>query len=171
MKKIIIFSMIFILILLIGCQNKLIACTEEAKMCPDGSSVGRTGPNCEFAKCPDSTQIANPASTFCIENGGTLEIVNEASGQIGICTLSDGQKCEEWAYFRGECPSTNSADKATRCSDPRPEICTMEYIGVCGFFNESIKCIKYPCAATYATGCTACSDPKVAYWIDGECPK
>ncbi|MCX6823267.1 MAG: hypothetical protein NTX91_04745 [candidate division SR1 bacterium] len=28
------------------------ACTMEAKLCPDGSSVGRTGPNCEFAKCP-----------------------------------------------------------------------------------------------------------------------
>lgn len=28
------------------------ACTLEAKLCPDGSSVGRTGPNCEFAKCP-----------------------------------------------------------------------------------------------------------------------
>jgi hypothetical protein len=29
-----------------------VACTEEAKLCPDGSSVGRTGPNCEFAACP-----------------------------------------------------------------------------------------------------------------------
>ncbi len=28
------------------------ACTLEAKICPDGSSVGRTGPNCEFASCP-----------------------------------------------------------------------------------------------------------------------
>ncbi len=28
------------------------ACTMEAKICPDGSSVGRTGPNCEFEKCP-----------------------------------------------------------------------------------------------------------------------
>ena len=29
-----------------------VACTAEAKICPDGSSVGRTGPNCEFAECP-----------------------------------------------------------------------------------------------------------------------
>jgi hypothetical protein len=27
-------------------------CTQEAKQCPDGSYVGRTGPNCEFAACP-----------------------------------------------------------------------------------------------------------------------
>ena len=29
-----------------------VACTQEAKICPDGSSVGRTGPKCEFAACP-----------------------------------------------------------------------------------------------------------------------
>ncbi len=28
-------------------------CTLEAKICPDGTSVGRTGPNCEFAPCPE----------------------------------------------------------------------------------------------------------------------
>lgn len=33
---------------------KAVACTLEAKVCPDGSSVGRTGPNCEFSACPDS---------------------------------------------------------------------------------------------------------------------
>jgi len=29
-----------------------VACTMEAMLCPDGSAVGRTGPNCEFAPCP-----------------------------------------------------------------------------------------------------------------------
>jgi hypothetical protein len=29
-----------------------VACTEEAKLCPDGSYVGRTGPDCAFAACP-----------------------------------------------------------------------------------------------------------------------
>lgn len=28
------------------------ACTMEAKQCPDGSYVSRTGPNCEFTPCP-----------------------------------------------------------------------------------------------------------------------
>ena len=31
------------------------ACTLEAKVCPDGTSVGRVGPSCEFAECPTST--------------------------------------------------------------------------------------------------------------------
>lgn len=29
-----------------------VVCTMEAKLCPDGSYVGRTGPNCEFSPCP-----------------------------------------------------------------------------------------------------------------------
>ena len=33
--------------------NKIIACTMEAKLCPDGIAVGRIGSNCEFAACPE----------------------------------------------------------------------------------------------------------------------
>lgn len=29
-----------------------VGCTQEAMLCPDGSAVGRTGPNCSFAPCP-----------------------------------------------------------------------------------------------------------------------
>lgn len=35
--------------------NDMVACTMEAKQCPDGSFVGRSGPNCEFAPCPSQT--------------------------------------------------------------------------------------------------------------------
>jgi hypothetical protein len=35
-----------------GSMGKLKACTQEAKQCPDGSYVSRTGPNCEFQACP-----------------------------------------------------------------------------------------------------------------------
>lgn len=40
------------------------ACTEEAKVCPDGSSVGRTGPDCQFAECPagDAPADGEPAA-------------------------------------------------------------------------------------------------------------
>ncbi len=50
----------------------------------------------------ETTQVANPASVFCIENGGTLDIIEN----IGMCNLPDGTECEEWEYFRGTCPST-----------------------------------------------------------------
>ncbi len=47
-------------------QNQLVgqACTQEAKVCPDGSSVGRTGPSCEFAACP-TTRVT--LGTFSFE--------------------------------------------------------------------------------------------------------
>ena len=32
-----------------------VMCTMEAKLCPDGSYVGRSGPKCEFAACPTAT--------------------------------------------------------------------------------------------------------------------
>jgi hypothetical protein len=32
-------------------------CTDEARQCPDGSYVGRTAPNCEFAACPNSPTL------------------------------------------------------------------------------------------------------------------
>ncbi len=37
------------------------ACTQEAKQCPDGSYVGRTGPKCEFAPCPNVSPSPTPA--------------------------------------------------------------------------------------------------------------
>ncbi len=33
-------------------NTRIAACTLEARICPDGSAVGRIPPNCEFAPCP-----------------------------------------------------------------------------------------------------------------------
>src|SRR3989344_5945198 len=54
------------------------ACTMEAKLCPDGSYVGRTGPNCEFAKCPGEG------------NGGAMGTV---TGQVRIGPLCPVEPC------------------------------------------------------------------------------
>lgn len=40
-----------------------VVCTMEAKLCPDGSYVGRTGPNCEFSACPGATTTATTTGT------------------------------------------------------------------------------------------------------------
>ncbi len=53
--------------------------------------------------------IANPASVYCQEQGGTIKIVETEAGQQGICVLKDGTECDEWAFFRNECsPDSNS---------------------------------------------------------------
>lgn len=33
--------------------TEVVACTMDAKQCPDGSYVGRIAPFCEFAECPE----------------------------------------------------------------------------------------------------------------------
>ena len=39
-------------------DNNQVVCTMEAKLCPDGSYVGRSGPKCEFAACPGASDAA-----------------------------------------------------------------------------------------------------------------
>lgn len=50
-----------------------------------------------------SAQMANPASVYCENHGGALQIREAANGQVGICVFADNSECEEWAYMRGEC--------------------------------------------------------------------
>jgi DNA repair exonuclease SbcCD ATPase subunit len=45
-----------------------VTCSAEAKVCPDGSSVSRTGPNCEFALCPGETVRSTPIRDQVMEN-------------------------------------------------------------------------------------------------------
>jgi uncharacterized protein len=52
---------------------------------------------------------ANPASEYCDAMGGTLQIRDMPYGQVGFCILPDGAECEEWEYFRGECPAPEGA--------------------------------------------------------------
>jgi len=48
--------------------------------------------------------MPNPASIYCTQNGNKLEIHTADDGsQNGICIFPDGNTCDEWAYFRGEC--------------------------------------------------------------------
>jgi len=49
----------------------------------------------------------------------------------------------------------------TACTDPRPQICTMQYDPVCAKLEIGSK--------TYATDCTACSDHAVRGYYPGAC--
>jgi putative hemolysin len=98
--------------------------------------------------------LPNPASQYCIEKGGKLEMRKDAKGGIhGICIFPGNLQCEEWAMFRGECPlggidvkgfSTPGAvtcavkggkvlENETKCQLPSGKICQTEdlYQGTC----------------------------------------
>jgi putative hemolysin len=59
-----------------------------------------------FAQVQPPPQLANPASQNCATRGGTLKIERRPDGgQFGVCVFTDNYQCEEWAMFRGECPT------------------------------------------------------------------
>ncbi len=49
-----------------------IACTQEAKECPDGSYVSREGPNCEFAACSGGAPKACAADAKVCPDGSSV---------------------------------------------------------------------------------------------------
>lgn len=54
--------------------------------------------------CQAEANLPNPASVYCEENGGKLEIrEDESGGQVGYCLFEDGSECEEWAFYREAC--------------------------------------------------------------------
>ena len=54
-------------------EPEQVACTMEAMLCPDGSSVGRTGPKCEFSPCPTTTLDPNANWIEFISEGFTVK--------------------------------------------------------------------------------------------------
>jgi len=67
-------------------SSEPVMCTMEAKQCPDGSYVGRSGPNCEFAPCGGGA----PPSLICpqilrsLSQGSTGEDVRSLQAYLGV---------------------------------------------------------------------------------------
>lgn len=65
------------------------ACTLEAKLCPDGTAVGRTGPDCEFAACPPTSSGTTSATTTL-----SIGMAGMANGTvIGVIDLVEDSRC------------------------------------------------------------------------------
>lgn len=68
-----------------------VACTMEAKQCPDGSYVGRSGPKCEFTACSTATAEVTPPFnevTYVCDGGeiidAKLEVRSQTLGHVQI---------------------------------------------------------------------------------------
>jgi hypothetical protein len=63
------------------------------------------------------------------------------------------------------CSATKADKDISMCTDPRPEVCTMDYTPVCGLRNVAGK----EEWKTYSNACSACSNPTVTGYKKDAC--
>lgn len=86
-------------------EGEVVMCTMDAMMCPDGSSIGRTGPNCEFV-CPALPEV--PADIQAnINEKADLIVLNfpVPNGVVSAPLMLSGQARGYW-YFEASFPIT-----------------------------------------------------------------
>jgi putative hemolysin len=77
-----------------------------------------------LAGCKKDTGMPNPASVYCEEQGGTLDIRESEAGSVGYCLFEDGSECEEWAFYNGECaPGSGNMGGSTGLANPASVYC------------------------------------------------
>ena len=137
-----------------------VACTQEAKLCPDDSAVGRTGPNCEFAACP-------PASATSTAGGSGGEgILPYNSGVRGTVLL--GPTCP----VQRMPPDPACADKpySAKISVYRAGASALYAEGKSdesGIFQFSLPPGSYTLKATSGTVYPRCNPADVTVWPSG----
>lgn len=70
------------------------------------------------AKPPKRIGMPNPASVFCIQQGGEVILKkDENNASYGMCKFKDGSEIEEWAYFRAH----HKAENETQSTIKKPK--------------------------------------------------
>lgn len=67
--------------------------------------AGCSTPSQPEAPKPPQIGMANPASVYCQQKGGTLIPVQTAQGVSNNCKLPGGETIDEWALWRRDHPA------------------------------------------------------------------
>jgi len=114
-------------------RTEFILCTQEAKLCQDGSYVGRTGPKCGFAACPNGDNSNNLWNTTTdSKTGVTFKYPEKLSAQyISAQEWPPVVKIQSGIYSCAETPQEKSSlmeiitqriiDNRTYCIDVKNE--------------------------------------------------
>jgi Immunoglobulin-like domain of bacterial spore germination len=82
-----------------GVPEDQVMCTMDAKQCPDGSYVGRTGPKCEFV-CPEASLEATSSKTPL----GMIRVSSPTANEIVTSPFTvTGEARGSW-FFEGSFP-------------------------------------------------------------------
>ncbi len=98
--------------------EKPVACNQEAKLCPDGSYVGRTGPNCEFTTCPENISLPQG---YTLENYSVAKILETACVKNSDCETPDEYQVLSSCPFTSICLE-NKCAVVCPAHIPTPEI-------------------------------------------------
>jgi hypothetical protein len=80
-----------------------VGCTMDAMMCPDGSSVGRSGPSCEFV-CPTSPDVAPDLQAHIDSKANLITLTTPIpNGVVASPLLISGQARGGW-FFEASFP-------------------------------------------------------------------
>lgn len=67
-------------------------------------------------------------------------------------------------FLLAACAAQPEPTGLTRCSEPRPQVCTMEYAPVCATLTAGGQ-------KEHASSCNACADDAVTGYVSGMCPE
>jgi hypothetical protein len=74
-------------------QEEVYACDADAKICPDGTAVGRQGPNCEFAACPSPEATSGKVTTYIDGSPTTLNVTVNPKEVVTDSRCAEGVQC------------------------------------------------------------------------------
>ncbi len=78
-------------------EPNIAACTKEAKICPDGSAVGRTGTICAFATCPSLAATSTPDMPKVVAYGDVMLFAGETANfpdvALTLLRVTEDSRC------------------------------------------------------------------------------
>ncbi|OGH76915.1 MAG: hypothetical protein A2469_02015 [Candidatus Magasanikbacteria bacterium RIFOXYC2_FULL_40_16] len=66
------------------CGEESAFCTADAKLCPDGSYVGRVAPKCDFAPCPEMRKIKLYYYNYNLDKDETGNVQCSRNGLVAV---------------------------------------------------------------------------------------
>lgn len=115
-------------------SGQTVFCTQEAKLCPDGSYVGRRGPKCEFSACQSgdsglwkTTTDSQSGLTFRYPQGLTTTYIKTVDWPPRVQVLAQSFACEE-----AGAPTARAGQTARKQVGDRTYCVTTESEGAAG---------------------------------------
>ncbi|CAD8172662.1 unnamed protein product [Paramecium pentaurelia] len=154
---------------------------------PDTSTSTNTNSNSSTVsstnsiyKC-DAPKVENPIcpefyKQTCGLFNNNIQCIKAPCGQVFSNECFACANANVDTYFFGDCnelpkeePNQPSESDYIKCSEPRPEMCTLLYSDTCAF--TEFPCYSDSCMKLTGSGCQACSDKSVVGYVQQACSK